>query len=163
MKKKKHIQALPIIDYSGFNPKPGSIPFVKKHQYFIVTDIAIMGDAPKDFIRYYHYGVGRKSNSKTWPLYIAKHGHKHYPIEAITEHLLNCIGEVLEFNMADSELGWFGGQVRFLSRYFLSERHNQVLDHGADLYAGYLTDRALSKKLKNKIFHRIFLLFNSPN
>jgi hypothetical protein len=99
------------------------------------------GDAPKDFICYYHAGIGRKSNPKTWPRYIAKHGHKHYPIEAITEHLLNRIGTVFGFNMADSELAWLGGQIRFLSKYFLYKPNEQMLEHGADLYAGYLNDK----------------------
>ncbi len=119
MHKRKHIKALPVIDHSGFMPKHGCIPFAKKHHYFIVTGISITGDAPKDFIRYYQYGEGFKINPKTWPLYLAKHGHKHYPMEAITEYLLNRIGEVFGFNMAKSGLAWFGGQIRFLSKYFL--------------------------------------------
>ncbi|MBK5203666.1 MAG: hypothetical protein JJE45_08110 [Prolixibacteraceae bacterium] len=48
--------------------------------------------------------MGRKCNPKSWPRYIAKHDHKHYPVEVITEHLLNRIGTVLGFNMAHSEL-----------------------------------------------------------
>jgi len=67
--KRKHIKSLSIKGVSGFKPKAGSIPWPKKHQYFIVTDIAITGDAPKDFIRYYHYGTGRKSNHNSWPIY----------------------------------------------------------------------------------------------
>jgi hypothetical protein len=153
MRKRKHIKPLPIIDHSGFRPKPGSIPFAKKHQYFIVTDIAITGDAPKDFIRYYQYGRGsniRKSNPSTWPLFLAKHGHKHYPMEAITEHLLNRIGDVFGFNMAKSGLAWFGGQVRFLSKYFLNHPCEQVLDHGADLYAGFLNDRDFVEEIEKQ-------------
>jgi len=149
--KRKHIKTLPIADHSGFSPKPGCIPFAKKHQYFIVTDITITGDAPKDFIRYYQYiqdSSIRKSNSKTWPLFLAKHGHKHYPMESITEYLLNRIGEVLGFNMSESRLGWFGGQLRFLSKYFLNRPHEQVLDHGADLYAGYLNDRDFVEEIE---------------
>jgi hypothetical protein len=150
LQKRKHIKALRIIDYSGFRPKSGAIPFAKKHQYFVITDIAITGDAPKDFIRYYQYGVGRKSSPASWPLYLAKHGHKHYPMEAITEYLLNRIGEEYGFNMAESTLGWFGGQIRFLSKYFLSKPMEQVLDHGADLYAGYLNDRFFVEEVENK-------------
>ncbi len=153
MSKRKHIKSLPIIDYSGFRPKPGCIPFAKKHQYYIVTDIAITGDAPKDFIRYYQYNQNssiRKANPNTWPLFLAKHGHKHYPMEAITEHLLNRIGEVFGFNMAESGLMWFGGQVRFLSRYFLNRPYEQVLDHGADLYAGFLNDREFVEEIEKQ-------------
>ncbi|MCK4920708.1 MAG: HipA domain-containing protein [Bacteroidales bacterium] len=150
MNKKKHIKALPILEYSGFKPKAGCISFAKKHQYFIVTDIAISGDAPKDFIGYYHFGTGRKSNPKTWPRYIAKHGHKHYSMEVISEYLLNRIGEELGFNMALSELAWLGGQIRFLSKYFLIKPKEQVLDHGADLYAGYLNDRNFVEEIEKQ-------------
>jgi len=138
---RKYIKPLPIIDYSGYYPKQGSIPYVKKHQYYIVTGVTITGDAPKDFIGYYHYGMGRKCNPKSWPRYIAKHGHKHYPVEAITEHLLNRIGTVFGFNMAHSELAYLGGQIRFLSKYFLDKPNEQELIHGAELYAGYLEDK----------------------
>ena len=138
MHKKKHIKALHIKEYSGFLPKPGHIYFAKKHQYYIVTHISVTGDAPKDFIKYYQFGMGRKENSKNWPLFLVKLGHKYYPIESITEHLLNRIGEVLGFNMAESSLRWFGGQIRFLSKYFL--RKDQQLYHGANLYAGYLNN-----------------------
>lgn len=134
------LKPLPIKDYSGFNPKPGSIPFVKKHQYYIVKK-TMTGDAPKDFICYYHYGIGKKCNPKSWSYYIAKHGDKHYPVEAITEHLLNRIGICMGFKMAESELVWIGGQIRFLSRYFLDKPDEQILEHGADLYAGYLQDK----------------------
>lgn len=87
----------------------GRLLLQKKHNYFIIKDIAITGNAPKDFIRYYTFGKGLKNNSNTWPLYIAKHGHKHYPVEAITEYLLNRIGEEFGFTMAELGLGWFGG------------------------------------------------------
>lgn len=148
--KRKHIKALSIKGYSGFKPKHSCIPFPKKHQYYVVTDIAIAGDAPKDFIRYYHYGEGRKSNPKTWPSYIAKLGHKHYPIESITEHLITRLGETFGFNMAQSKLAGLGGQIRFLSRYFIKSPCKQVLEHGADLYAAYLNDREFVLEIENK-------------
>ena len=151
MPKYKHIKPLPVIDFSGFRIKPGLIKHVKKQNYFIVKNITITGDAPKDFVRYYSYvrdGKVRKSNPKTWPLYLAKHGHKHYPMEAVTEHLLNRIGATLGFNMAESDIVYMGNQIRFLSKYFLTQPKIQILDHGADLYAGYLNDKFLLKKLK---------------
>jgi hypothetical protein len=150
LNKWKHIKALEIKDLSGFSPKPGSIPFIKKHHYFVVKDITITGDAPKDFIRFYQYGEGRKANPDRWPLYLAKHGNKHYPIEAITEFLLNRIGETYGFNMAESCLGWLGGQIRFLSKYFIRNPFLQVLDHGADLYAGYLNDRDFVEEIERQ-------------
>ena len=69
-------------------------------------------------------------------------------MEALTEHLLNRIGEVFGFNMAESGLAWFGGQVRFLSKYFLNRPQEQVLDHGADLYAVYLNDREFVEEIE---------------
>lgn len=147
---KKHIKPLEIKEYSGFIPRIGSITVAKKHQYFIIPDISITGDAPKDFISYYHYGDCLKSKNKTWPKFIAKHGHKHYPAEAITEFMLNRIGEVLGFNMAKSELTWLGTQIRFLSKYFLDKPNKQILDHGADLYAGYLNDRYFVEEIEKK-------------
>lgn len=59
-------------------------------------------------------------------------------MESITEHLLNRFGEVLGLNMAASRLAVIGGQVRFLSRYFLDAPHVQELVHGANIYAGFL-------------------------
>lgn len=148
--KRKHIKALSIKGYSGYKPKHHYIPIPKRHQYYVVTDIAIAGDAPKDFIKYYHYGNGRKANPKLWPAYIAKLGHKHYPIESITEHLITRLGDTFGFNMAQSELAWLGGQIRFLSRYFIKNPHKQVLEHGADLYAAYLNDREFVLEIENK-------------
>lgn len=81
------------------------------------------GDAPKEFVRVYHYEKGqcwRKSNPKNWPEYIAKTGHKWYPNESITEFLMNRLGEVFGLEMAKSKLLSINGQVRFLSKYFLT-------------------------------------------
>lgn len=146
----KYIKPLEIKEYSGYIPKPGAVNFAKRRNYFIITDVAISGDAPKDFIGYYHYGDGLKCKPKSWPKFIAKHGHKHYPAEVITEYLLNRIGEVLGFNMAKSELAWLGGQIRFLSRYFLYKPKTQILAHGADLYAGYLNDREFVENIEKE-------------
>ncbi|PIX33093.1 MAG: hypothetical protein COZ59_10525 [Bacteroidetes bacterium CG_4_8_14_3_um_filter_31_14] len=148
--KKKHIKPLLLKDWSGYNPKPGSIQFGKKHSYFIQKGYSITGDAPKDFIRFYHYGKGRKANYRTWNLFIAKLGHKHYPIESITEQLITRIGEEYGFKMANSELAWLGGQIRFLSKYFITDKNDQVLEHGADLYAGFLNDKEFVEKIEKK-------------
>lgn len=149
-KGRKYIGKLPILARSGFEPKHGEIADAKRSQYYIVTDIAISGDAPKDFIRYYQYGLSRKNNDKNWPLYIAKHGEKHYPMETITEYLLNRIGEVYGFNIAESDIVRFSSQVRFLSKYFLNNSNEQVLEHGADLYAGYLNDRNFVEEIEQE-------------
>ena len=146
-KRRKHITALKILNKSGFEPNPGLIEFAKKSNYYIIEDIVIDGDAPKDFINYYHYGEGRKNNHRKWPKFIAKFGHKYYPMESITEQLLTRIGEVLGFNMAKSKLSHLGGQIRFLSKYFKKE--SDVLDHGADLYAGYLQDKDFVEEIES--------------
>ena len=129
-----------LLEYSGFEPRGGCLPVIKGHQYEVRRDMTVSGDAPKDFVRIYEHGHGRKANSHTWPMYIAKVGHKHYPMESVTEHLLNRFGEVLGMRMAASRLVRVGGQVRFMSRYFLSDPHNQELVHGANIYSGYLNN-----------------------
>lgn len=147
---RKHIRALSIKALSGYKPKHGLINTPKKHQYYVVRDIAIAGDAPKDFIRLYHFGECRKDRPHDWPAFIAKLGNKHYPIESITEHLITRLGETFGFDMARSELAWLGGQVRFLSRYFIKDPSKQVLEHGADLYAAYLNDREFVHEIEEK-------------
>ena len=144
--KHKTIKPLRVLEKSGYDPNPGNIETFKVKNYFIVTDIAITGDAPKDFIRFYEYGHGHKKNTKNWQLYLAKLGHKHYPVESITEFLLSRIGEYFGFNMAGIRLAFLGGQIRFLSKYFLSNPDIQVLEHGAELYAGYLNDKKFVEK-----------------
>jgi len=52
--------------------------------------------------------------------------------------------------MAKSELAWLGGQIRFLSRYFIKDPSLQVLEHGADIYAAYLNDREFVHEIENK-------------
>lgn len=135
----KHITKLPIINYSGFNPKFSKIEIVKKHNYSVIKDVSVTGDAPKDIIRLYEYGYSLKRKHTKWPIYIAKLGHKHYPLESITEQLISDIGLFYGFNLASSKICLLGGQIRFLSRYFI-EQETDELHHGADLYAGYLND-----------------------
>jgi len=136
----KHASKLPILKYSGFSPKFGDIEIAKKHNYCVIKDVAVTGDAPKDIIRYYEYGHSLKIKTKKWPIYIAKLGHKYYPLESITEQLISDIGKWFGFNLADSKICSIGGQIRFLSRYFL-KKHTDELYHGADMYAGYLNDK----------------------
>jgi hypothetical protein len=126
-----------IENYSGFRAKLGKIEVLKKHQYYVI-DQPVSGDAPKKFIKLYEYGNGVKRNPSKWPAFIAKTGHKWYPIESITEYLLNRLGEVLGVRMSESKLAFGGSQIRFLSKYFLAK--DQSLVHGAQIYAGYLGD-----------------------
>ncbi|WP_127137597.1 HipA domain-containing protein [Flagellimonas oceanensis] len=134
-----HLKPLPILGKSGYQHGMSGLLVAKKHSYSVIKDVAVGGDAPKDLIRLYEYGCGRKTNFNGWPIYIAKLGHKWYPCESITEQLISDIGRWLGFLLADSKLCVLGGQIRFLSKYFLS-RNKEQLYHGANLYAGYLND-----------------------
>jgi hypothetical protein len=128
---------------SGFTPRLlGHIPCVKKKHYRILANVSVGGDAPKELIRYYKYKQGKqqRSNPHSWDLYIAKTGHKWYPYESITEYLLNKIGSCFDLKMAEASLANINSQIRFLSRFFLLEK-TQLLEHGAELYGGYLNDR----------------------
>jgi len=136
----KHVSRLPILRYSEFTPKFERIEIAKKHNYCVIKGISVTGDAPKDIIRFYEYGYSPKSNPKKWPIYIAKLGHKYYPLESITEQLISDLGSWFGFELADSKICSIGGQIRFLSRYFLKV-HTDELYHGADMYAGYLNDK----------------------
>lgn len=128
-----------VINWSGFEiGTQGVLPPLRKGYYYTVAGQAIAGDAPKDFIRAYTYGTANRSNPRKWPEYIAKVGHKWYPNESITEHLLTRIGQLLDLQMAESYLVSAHGQIRFLSRYFLER--NQNLVHGAEIFADYLKD-----------------------
>lgn len=135
----KHIKSLPIINYSGFFPKLGGTEVAKKHAYTIIKDIAVTGDAPKDIVRLYEYGKGLKQRYKEWPVYIAKLGHKYYPMESVTEQLITDIGMSYGFNLASSKICLIGGQIRFLSLYFLNGK-SEELYHGANMYAGFLNN-----------------------
>lgn len=118
------------------------------------------GDAPKNFIALYDYeedsGI-RKANIDTWPRYIAKVGQKWYPIESINEYLFNQIGEVLGLDMARSRLMMAGEQLRFLSRYFLKK--NESLEHGAQIFAGYMEDLKFVESIEKEGLARSFFTF----
>lgn len=129
--------------------RPGKIVTVKKHQYCIVNGYTITGDAPKEFIRIYEFGFARKSSPQKWPLYIAKTGHKWYPTESLTEYLLNLLGKEFGLDMAESKIAWIGGQLRFLSRYFLSSQKQELI-HGADIFAGFVNDREFVEQIEEQ-------------
>ena len=136
---KQYLSHEQVINWSGFEIRnQGVLPPLRKGYYYTVAGQDIAGDAPKNFIRAYTYGTANRSNPRKWPEYIAKVGHKWYPNESITEHLLTRIGQLLDLKMAESSLVSAHGQIRFLSRYFL--RRNQRLEHGAQIFAGYLKD-----------------------
>lgn len=121
-----------------------------RRRYFYKEPITPGGDAPKSFIRVYEYGECRRDKPQSWVAYIAKVGHKWYPIESITEYLINQIGEVLGLNMAKSKLVLAGGQVRFLSRYFLDIGKGEQLIHGAQIYSRHLDDEEFVKEANHR-------------
>lgn len=99
------------------------VPVIKRCNYVIVQGVSVTGDAPKVIVRVYNRREGRhyfKRNKRRWSIYIAKTGHKWYPIESLTEYLLNLLGNDFGLNMAESSVAMIGGQLRFLSKYFLS-------------------------------------------
>jgi hypothetical protein len=146
-----------IENYSGSRlPVRNKIETIKAHQYFIVNDKSISGDAPKAFMHIYGYKKNsqiRKSNINSWPQYIVKTGHKWYPVESVTEYLLNQLGVDFGLNMADSNIVWISGQLRFCSKYFLTEKKSELV-HGADIFAGYLGDRTFVENIEKQQLSR---------
>ncbi len=144
------MQSIPqeiVRKYSGRPPAINRvIETLKRHNYY-VTLRPIMGDAPKNFIYVYEFRNGKcvRNDTKTWIPYIAKVGHKWYPVESITEYLLNRIGEILNLEMAKSRLAIINGQLRFLSRFFLDD--NEQLIHGAEIFSNYLRDPELVEQI----------------
>ncbi len=149
-----------IENYSGVNPCFGNILPLKKG-YWKDLGLFPAGDAPKSFIALYEYeknsGV-RRANYKTWPKYIAKVGHKWYPLESINEYLFNQIGEALGLKMAASKLMMAGNQLRFLSRYFL--KTDESLEHGAQIFAGYVADLQMVESIEEQGLARKFFTFD---
>jgi hypothetical protein len=145
-----------IENRSGFDPSwQRFIPAVKRRNYQIVNR-PLTGDQPKNLVRIYRYGEGRRSNPDTWPTYIAKFGMKWYPMESVTEFLINRIGEEWGMRMAESELLLLNGQVRFLSRYFLNAATDRLV-HGAEIYSRHLNDAAFVKHVEaEKLEGRMF-------
>lgn len=135
---------------------PAGITQVKRCNYSVYRGKTIMGDAPKELVRIYSYSKDnhfRKINVKRWPLYIAKTGHKWYPIESITERLLCRLGEVFGLRMAESGLAMIGGQVRFLSKFFLNGIDEELV-HGAEIFAGYIGDEDLVTQIEEQQLSR---------
>ena len=125
------------------------IPIIKEKNY-LVKNIPLDGDAPKQFIHLYNYipdsGIHKK-NPKTWIPYIAKTAEKWYPHESVIEYMINRIGQVLGLNMNEVELYKINGQIRFLSRFFL--KNNETLVHGAEISGEYLEDMTFAAEIAN--------------
>jgi len=169
--KRVNVRSEKIADYQI--ESRGKIKDLKKNSYCVVEGYSIGGEAPKSFIKVYeHQNLSKsnskkankklkqqkKANTKTWTLYIAKAGHKWYPIESITEHLIARIGSETGLNMAHSRLAKIDNQVRFLSKYFI-DPYKQELVHGTDILAAYVDDRPFIHEIqKNKREPEFFTL-----
>lgn len=95
----------------------------------------------------------RKRNINTWNTYIVKTGHKWYPIESLTEYLLSLLGIDFGLNMAESDVAWISGQLRFLSKFFLKSESFELV-HGADIFAGYLGDKDFVENVEEQQLSR---------
>ena len=122
---------------NGFSPSVKNFYTAKSHQVVALNE-TVGGDAPKDLIRLYNYGIGKKDNPKTWKKYIAKIGHKWYPNESITEHFLSIIGKCFGLSIAISRLVYAENYIRYLSEHFHTEE--QILSHGANILTVYLNE-----------------------
>lgn len=128
----------------GYNIEIQGVETISEGLYQ-VENVNLSGDAPKSLIR-----IGENK-------YIAKTGQKWYPIESITEHLLNQLGTIFGLKMAESRLAIINNQLRFLSKWFLTEKESLV--HGAEIFDNYLQDAVFVREIeKQKMARDLFTL-----
>jgi hypothetical protein len=126
-----------IVNKSGIKLTAKHLEVVKSHS-IVALEGTVGGDAPKDLIRLYAYGEGRKNNPKTWKKYIAKIGHKWYPNESITEHYLTTVGKCFGISIANSKVIIAEDYVRYLSEHFHNDE--QTLNHGASILSRFIDE-----------------------
>jgi len=149
-----------VENYSGVHLNLQKCVPQMKNAYWVELDFSVGGDAPKSFIALYEYkrdSSVRKNNIRTWPKFIAKVGHKWYPLESVNEYFFNQIGETLGLKMASSQLALAGSQLRFLSKYFLKK--DESLEHGAQIFAGYTANKEWVDSVENEGLARKFFTF----
>ncbi len=127
----------------------------RRYQITSVDALSAPGDAPKDFIADREYRSGHRSRRQRLEGYIAKVGAKFYPNESITEQLITRIGQIYGLKIADSKLRIVSGQVRFMSKYFLNSRSEQ-LTHGAEIYELSLGKEIYSELRDKKVESEFF-------
>ena len=125
------------------------IPRLRGYSIQTVDFLSMTGDAPKDFITDSEYRPGHRTRQQRSESYIAKVGSKFYPNESITEQLITEIGKTYGLKIADSKLRVVDRQVRFMSRYFLNRKVEQ-LTHGAEIYEYSLGKENYAQLSKNK-------------
>jgi hypothetical protein len=126
-----------------------SIPILKEVHYY-VRHFELDGDAPKQFIKVYHYSRDstiRKHNLNSWIPYIAKTAEKWYPHESVIEFMINRIGQTIGLFMNEIMLARVNGQIRFLSKFFRGS--SDILIHGAEICGDYLNDRPMAAEIAN--------------
>jgi hypothetical protein len=123
-----------IVNKSGVKLTSKHLEVVKSHS-IVALEGTVGGDVPKDLIRLYSYGEGRKNNPKTWKKYITKIGHKWYPNESVTEHYLTVVGKCFGINIANSKVIIAEDYVRYLSEHFHNDE--QTLNHGANILSRF--------------------------
>ena len=130
----RKIELKAIKYYSDYQlPWNTLIPRLREYSIQTVDFLSMAGDAPKDFITDSEYRPGHRTRQQQSESYIAKVGSKFYPNESITEQLITEIGQIYGLKIADSKLRVVDRQVRFMSRYFLNRKIEQ-LTHGAEIY-----------------------------
>lgn len=151
--KKKHtttgLRIEKSINCSGVLLNEYRIPALSEKDYF-VKNFELDGDAPKQFIKAYFHGEAncvKRRSPNSWCSYIAKTAEKWYPVESVTEYMINRIGQVLGLNMNQCRLVKANGQIRFLSRYFRGK--DERLVHGAEICGSYLEDLPLAEEIAN--------------
>ena len=148
------------INSSGIVRCYSHIPELKEKEYYVIPQ-SLDGDAPKEFISAYIYSNKNnfnKRNISSWPKYIAKTAEKWYPVESITEYLINKLGEDLGLKMNVTKLVVANKQIRFLSEFFLLK--NELLIHGAEICGDYLNDRDFADEIaKDKTTARELFTF----
>lgn len=136
------------------------IPELKRGNY-LVLDIELDGDAPKQYIKAYFFEKNsgkRKKNTNSWPAFIAKTAEKWYPHESLVEFMINRIGQEMGLRMNEIKIVRANGQIRFLSKYFL--RKHERLIHGAEICGAYISDIDLANQIAlNKKTAREFFTF----
>lgn len=133
------------VQYSGkINIK--NIPHLKERHYFTIN-IALDGDAPKQYIKAYFYykNCPRASKLKSWDKYFCKFGGKSYPHESVIEYSINKIGEFLGLRMNETKLVIANGQIRFLSKDFIKK--GKKLIHGIEILSEYFEDKDFVAKI----------------
>lgn len=135
---------------NSFHTKITTVQQLKRKDILVHKELTLQGDAPKQFVQIYpgYPQCFHKTNTCHWPYYIVKTGHKWYPLESVTEFLLNQLGVIFGLDMAESGIAIVTGQLRFLSKYFLSK--DEELIHGAEIFAGYMQDMTLVEEIEEK-------------